>query len=301
MELKHLKIFQKIAAVKSYSLASRDLYLSQPTLSTHIKTLENELGIDLFIRKKTRVEVSPIGQVFLQYADQILSLVDEAKLNVSNYKDGFNGSINIVSTHTICNWLLPDIIRKFNQQYPKVKIVLNTDFSPQGMEMLLKQEAHFAIIRLPSPFFTDHRFISKIVHTDESVLVASPEHRIRKLQSISFQDISKEKFIAFAVKTNFWSQVHGFFQRYGLEPNIVMELNDIHSVKLMVKRGMGIAFLPSIAVQDEIRDNTLITLPIQDCEPIKRYSTFIHRKDLILTGALQNFKDFIFKQTNSCL
>lgn len=276
------------------------MYLSQPTLSTHIKTLENELGIDLFIRKKTRVEVSPIGQVFLQYTDQILALVDEAKKNVADYKEGFHGTISIVSTHTICNWLLPDIIHKFNQQYPMVKIILNTDFSPYGIEMLLKQEAHFAIIRLPSPSFSDRRFVSKIVHSDESILVASPEHRIRKLENVSLKDISTEKLIAFAVKTNFWSQIQSSFQRYGLEPNVIMELNDIHSVKIMVKRGMGIAFLPSIAVQDEIKDKTLITLPIIDCEPIKRYSTFIHRKDLILTGALQNFKNFICKQTVSC-
>lgn len=295
MDTKKLEVFQQLAIYKNFSLVSKHLYLSQPTISTHLKNLEEYLGTQLFLRKKGKVELTPSGKIYLDYVNQILTLQKNAEIGIKNYREGLSGSIDLLTTHTICNWVLPDLLIKFKKQYPKISIRMFTNFTPSIIEKLVNHEAQFGIIRTEVPFFLNPGFYSQVIENDETVLIASPKHRFSTLKKITLTQVSQESLIKYAAGTNFWVQILERFSLAGLVPNISMEINDLPAVKLMVKLGMGVSFLPSISVADEIQRGELISPIVSDVPLMKRYSILIYRKDLILDGPTEMFVNYVHK------
>lgn len=289
MYFKQLQVFKKVAQLRSFSSASNELYLSQSTISSHISNLEKSLNVKLFIRSKSKVELTIIGEILLQYVNQILSLINEAEETIVNYQNGLSGSLSIATSHTLCNWVLPDLLKIFKYKYPSIDIILHTSFTDQTIEQVINKDVQFGIIRTPSPIFNDPRLISKIVEIDDTILITSPSHVLNKIKDITLSRVCHEPFIVYGKGTSLWPQIKSVFVQAGLEPKISMELNDIHAVKLMVKLGMGIAFIPSISCKEELEQGILKSPKILDCPPIKRHSSLIYRKDQIITGPVEKF------------
>jgi DNA-binding transcriptional LysR family regulator len=294
VDIKHLEVFNKICEHKNFSSAAKELFISQPTVSAHIKSLEEGLGLQLFKRKnKTMGNLTDAGKILYTYSNQILSLVDEAESALKHYKQGHLGALSLVTSHTFCSWFLPSILESFKQQYPSVEIILHTEFTPKMIDMVYNREVHFAIARTGSATFTDHRFNSMYIGEDPSVFVVSSSHPLASQKKVMLEEIITEPFIVFGKKSSYWPQLQNIFTTKGLEPRVSMELNDIDAVKKMIEINMGISILPLIAIQGELKKGTLTALDIVDFPPMIRYSHLVYQKDLILTGPVNNFLEFI--------
>lgn len=294
MDFKHLKVFDKICEHKNFSNAAKDLYISQPTVSAHIKSLEKSLGLKLFKRKnKTMGNLTDAGIILYKYTNQILSLVKEAEDSLRHYKQGFAGSLSLATSHTFCNWYLPNILESFKHKFPSVEITLHTEFTPKIIDMVYNSEVHFSIARTGSPTFMDNRLKSEYIGVDPSVFIVSANHRLVKSNEVSIKEIIKEPFIVFGKKSSYWTQIQNIFTNEGVEPKISMELNDINAVKKMIEINMGISILPLISVQNELEKGTLKTINVVGFPSIMRYSHLIYQKDLIITGPIENFLKFI--------
>jgi DNA-binding transcriptional LysR family regulator len=296
MDIKQLEVFNSICKQKNFSNAAKELVISQPTVSAHIKSLEGNLGLQLFNRKnKAMGNLTEAGKILFQYSNQILSLVREAETSLDNYKKGYSGALSIATSHTFCNFYLPNILENFKQKYPSVNIILHTEFTPRMVEMVYNREVHFAVARTSSPNFNENQLQSELIGQDSSVFVVSPQHRFADSKHITIEDIVEEQFIVFGRKSSYWPQVNNLFTSKGLKLKTSMELNDIHAVIKMLEINMGISNLPLIAVQSELKKGTLKTITVEGFPEIVRYSHLVYRKDLILTGPVKNFHEYIQK------
>ncbi|MDQ0219506.1 LysR family transcriptional regulator [Peribacillus cavernae] len=294
MDIKQLEVFNTICKHKNFSSAAKELFISQPTVSSHIKSLEENLGLQLFNRKnKAMGNLTDAGKILYQYSTQILSLVHEAEASLDHYKQGNFGALSLATSHTFCNWFLPNILESFKQKYPSVEIVLHTDFTPKMVNMVENREVHFAIARTNSPTYTDNDLHSELIGQDPSVLVVSPQHHLADSKKVTIDEIIKEQFIVFGKKSSYWPQINNLFANEGHELKTSMELNDINAVKKMIEINMGIAILPLISIQDELEKGTLITISVKGFPQMIRYSHLVYQKDLIITGPIENFLQFI--------
>ncbi|GLB60596.1 LysR family transcriptional regulator [Cytobacillus sp. NCCP-133] len=294
MDIKQLEVFNTIYKHKNFSNAAKELFISQPTVSAHIKSLEEDLGLQLFNRKnKAMGNLTDAGKILYQYSTQILSLVREAEASLADYKQGHSGSLSLVTSHSFCYWILPKILENFNHLYPSVDIILHTEFTPKMIEMVYNREVHFAIARTSTPDFNDDTLQSELIGQDPAVFVVSPQHPLAVSKSVSIEDIVQEEFILYGKKSSFWSQVQGAFTNMGYTIKTGMELNDINAVKKMIEINMGISILPQISVQSELENETIKLVKVDGFPQIMRYSNLIYQKDLIMTGAIDNFVKFI--------
>ena len=117
MDFKQLEAFITVSKLRSFSKAANAIYLSQPTISSHISSLERELNIQLFDRTSKEVNLTPIGESFLQYANDIINIRNNAITDLSNFNNNITGVLNIAASTTPCNSLLPSLVSKFSELY----------------------------------------------------------------------------------------------------------------------------------------------------------------------------------------
>ncbi|MCM3177906.1 LysR family transcriptional regulator [Cytobacillus horneckiae] len=294
MDIKQLEVFNTIYKHKNFSKAAQELEISQPTVSAQIKSLEESLGLQLFNRKnKALGNLTDAGKILYPYSSQILSLVKDAETSLSQYKKGYSGSLSLVTSDSFCYWILPQILENFNQRYPAVEITLNTEFTPKMIDMVNNREVHYAVARTGTPHFNDEQLKSESIGQDPIVLVVSTHNRLNRLEKVTVEDLINEIFIVYGKKSNYWSQIEQAFHQFKLEPKTGMELNDINATKKMIEINLGISFLPEISVQDEVKNNRLTIIEIENFPKLYRYSHLIYHKDLIMTGGVEKFLQFI--------
>lgn len=288
MEIRHIITFQKVASLKSFSKASKALFLSQPTITKHISELEQSLDAKLFVRGKTTIELTAIGAAFLGYANQLCAIHDAAQDAVLKIKKGKTNTIKIALSGPDCHWLLP-MLDKFKKYSPEVEIQLSILWGRETLEKVFNREINFGLIRSDSAFFAHPLLETALVEEDEAILVFSPTHRFASMEAITMVDISKEPYLAYGKGTTFWTnQLLKMYHKFGVEPCVYVEATDYHVIKLLVRASWGISFLSRPCVEEELLNGVLKTALVQDYPQIKRYSILVYRKDMPITPFTQN-------------
>lgn len=289
MEIRHIISFQKVATLNGFSKASKALFLSQPTITKHINELEKSLGARLLVRDNNAIELTEAGIEFLNYANQLIAIHDEAIAATTNIVQGKKTSIKLALSGPDCHWLLP-MLEKFKKYYSDVDIHLSILWGKEVIERLLKRELHFGVIRSDIPSFFHQHLNAISIEEDEAILIFSPQHRLAQLKEITMADIYNEPYLAYGKGTSFWNnQLLQIYHNAGYEPQVSLESSDYQVIKLLVRASWGISFLSRPCVQEELDNGLIKTSPVKDCLPIKRYSVLVYRKDLTLNKTFQSF------------
>lgn len=294
MDLNQIKVFNMICEKKSFSSAAKNLYITQSTVSSHIRNLESFLGIQLINRKnKSQELLTDAGKLFYDYTKSITPLISEAEAAIASYKDGYKGKLSISTSPTILNWFLIDLLKSFKKKYPAIELILHSAFTPETIEMVLSRKIQFGIIRHTQDTYSDPLIKSELIASDTSVLICSPNHKYSDLNEVSLEDLKEEEFIVYAKDTSYWRQINDLFHDYSFQPHATMELSDLFAIKTMVSGGIGISIVPQIAVEQDIQDGKFAVLHIKDFPSIKRYSFLIYREDFIFSGPSEKFHHMI--------
>src|SRR5438132_1367537 len=178
----------------------------------------------------------------------------------------------IAAALSICTYLLPDVLKRFQAVDPKVLITIRSGHSKEVLEMVLRGEAEIGLARS-----LRHPEVETLsLRDDPLILVARPAAWPGHARRARLEEVADRPLIFFDRGSGDWALTHGLFRRAGFVPNVALEVETIETAKKMVERGIGFAFLPLLAVGRELRRRTLAAIEITDAEPISRSLDVIH-------------------------
>src|SRR5438128_7961835 len=272
MEIPQVEAFLAVGTFGGFRRAAEALRLTQPAVSARIRALEDSLSVRLFERGKHGMALSAAGRALRPHAEQLLHAVALARQAVHDLRPASGGALRIAAVLSICTYLLPDVLKRFQTAYPKVLITVRSGHSKAVLEMVLRAEAEIGLAR--SVHHPEVETLS--LRDDPLILVARPAAWPGRERRARLEEVADRPLIFFDRGSSDWTLTHGLFRRAGLVPNVVLEGETIETAKRMVERGMGLAFLPDLAVVNEIRRRRLLSLELSDAEPLSRSLDVIH-------------------------
>jgi LysR family transcriptional activator of glutamate synthase operon len=246
MDLHQLRVFREAAKSGGFTRASETLHLSQSTISVHIKQLEDELGCSLFLRTKKRVYLNEAGQLLLQYVERIFQEIKNAEMAVQELNQLERGTIRLGSGATTVTYLLPQILGAYQRKYPHVELVVVTGSSEGLAQALHQQTLDLAVVMEPVLPALAIEIVPLL--KEELVFVVRSAHPLASKRWLSVEDIAGVPFISFLRGSAMQNRVDEHFSQMGITPRIAMEMENVESIKALVRAGLGIAVLPVCCV-----------------------------------------------------
>lgn len=237
------------------------LFTSQSGVSKHMKDLEDELGVELFVRKGKRLlGLTEPGKELIIIAERILLDANNIKNLADHYRDTESGELTIATTHTQARYILPPVITEFKQKYPRVHLKLHQGSPKEIAELLLSGEADIGIA---TEALADHAEINSFPYFEWSHTVVVPQgHPLTVLEKISLSDINAHPIVTYHEGFTGRATIEAAFKKAGETPNIDMSALDADIIKSYVELGMGVGIIASVAFDAE-RDKNLVALNTQ--------------------------------------
>jgi DNA-binding transcriptional LysR family regulator len=275
MEVDQLKTFVAVVTFGGFRRAAEVLFVSQPAVSARIKALERSLGVTLFERRREGLVLSVAGRALRAHAEHLLQEVAVAQQAVHEASGVRGGALRIAAALSICTYLLPDVLKRFQVEHPKAIITVQSGHSKDVLELVLRGEAEIGLARS-----LHHPQVETVsLGDDPLILVAHRAYVPTKRRQAPLAEVADWPLIFFDRGSSDWTLSHGLFRLAGLVPNVVLEVETIEAAKRMVARGLGLAFLPRLAVAQELRAKTLVAIAVTDAAPLGRSLDAIHSRE----------------------
>jgi len=242
MDLHHLKVFRSAARASTFTAAAQDLSLSQSTVSIHIKQLEEELGCPLFTRSRRRVALSVAGRALLPYVDRIFADLKNAELAAREFSTSRRGTIRLGTGDTPLIYLLPEVLAAFRRKFPLIEVLVNTAVTEVVLQQLLAQTIDLGIIMSPAEALKSVDSLPLL--QEELVIILPTEHHLADRAVLTAQDLSDIPFISHLRGTALHIVQQDYFNQLGIQPKILMELENIEAIKSLVRAGLGASIVP---------------------------------------------------------
>ncbi len=240
------------------SAAAEALHTSQPGISKQIKSLENELGVEIFVRRGKRIAaVTEPGKAVLAIAERILAEAANMKRAGEEFANEKLGTLTVATTHTQARYALPKAVTAFKKRYPKVRLVLHQGNPTQICEMVIAGDADLAIATEAIAQYPE--LVSLPCYQWNRCVVVPPGHPLLKVKPLTLEAIAQYPVVTYDFAFAGRSQINKAFEKRGLAPNVVLTALDSDVIKTYVGLGLGIGILASMGF-DAKRDRGLRAL-----------------------------------------
>jgi len=259
MKLQQLRYVCEVARHNlNLSTAAEALFTSQPGVSREVRNLEEELGVDIFVRHGKRVvSVTEPGQAILEIAGRVLGDIENLKQVGQDFTQRDKGELTIATTHTYARYVLPQVLQRFSQQYPAVRVSLRQGSPDQSWDVVKSGEADIAVSTEPTKA-PDHVVMLPCCGCERAVLVPHG-HPLLKVKKLTVEAIAAYPIITYDSTFGGQSKFYRAFAEKGLEPNVVLTAIDSDVIKTYVELGMGVGIVAKVAY-DRKRDTGLRSL-----------------------------------------
>ena len=287
MKLRQLSYIHEVARRGlNVTAAAESLYTSQPGVSKQIRMLEEELGVDIFVRNgKHLSEITPAGKRILEYADRLLNEVDNIKNIAEEFRDTDRGDLSIATTHTQARYALPPVIQRFKARFPRVSLHLHQGSPQQIARMAAEGQADFAIATEALEHF-EQLVMLPCYHWNRTILV-KPDHPLTQIPRLTLKDIADYPLVTYTFGFTGRSKLDQAFAAHGLRPDVVLTAADADVIKTYVRLGLGVGIVADMAY-DANEDSDLVSLKADHLfEPSTTHIGF--RRGLFLRGYMYEF------------
>ncbi|MED0973211.1 LysR family transcriptional regulator [Bacillus paramycoides] len=287
MEIRHVKTFCAIVKYGGFSKAAHALGYAQSTVTAHIKVLENDLHIPLFDRLGKKVLLTKAGHQFHPYALELLTIYEKAQ-EIPQSNDYLEGTLTITSNESLAVYRLPQLLRTYKQENPKVNIVLETNTNEQAMKKL--REGETDVIFLIGESIEHNDFITRTFY-NETLGWILPTYSSARTNP--FDLLQDTQFIFTEQSCGYRPMVDRFLRESGNIPDKTFETSNVEVIKQSVMCELGISILPYIVVQENCKKEQLCFQPIDTPSVIQ--SHVIHHKSRWISPVLQSFLTLLEK------
>ena len=285
-----------VAEEKSFTKAASILSLTQPAVSNHISLLEKEIGVKIFFRNKGEVKITPEGEIVVKYAKRIKNLYKRMFDKISEL-DRQITKLRVGITHTAESNEIAEILAKFGISYGNINITIITDSIKNLYEMLENYEIDFAIIEGRRQV-ADLNYL--MLDTDYLVCILSNNNPLSKKSMVSLSDLKKEHIILRLPE----SETRKLFEATLTSMNdsidnfdVSIEVDNIATIKDLIRKDLGVSVLPQSACMDEIRKGKITALPIENLSMV-RETNIVYNKDFARLDIIRDFVDLYNSNKN---
>jgi DNA-binding transcriptional LysR family regulator len=284
MDLFQLETFLAVAQEGGFSRAAKKLFRTQPAISQTVRKLEADLGEVLFDRSSREGALTDAGQLLLTYAEQLLNMRGEARTALAELRLMHQGKLSIAANEYTCLYLLP-VLDEFRRLYPRVKITVQRALASRIPAEVLNHNTELAVLSFRPE---DPALRSVVVYRDVLAFVVPPNHPLASTWRVSIRHLGGEYFVAHNVPSPYRQKVLGTFQSRRVPLHMPVELPTIEAIKRFVGAGNGVALIPRICVESELRRGELVSIQVPELS-FERKLRLVHRKHGSLSHAARAF------------
>ena len=267
MEFPQLEAFLEAASRGSFRRAAYALYLSQPSVSARIQTLEDEVGVALFHRTARGVRLTNMGQVFLPFAQRSMETLRRGREVLESVRQASAGILNMATARVIGTYVLPETLQKFQHLYPETNLHIKVGGSLDVLQMVVDEEVQLGLAR-----FMQHPDVDALhLYDEEAVLVVHPDHSFAKTGVAAMFAVAQEPLILYDPGdpgSSYFQFINRVCRDAGVTPKVEMNLDSVEAAKNMVQLGLGISFLPRSGVRQELESGTLTLIDVAEVPPV---------------------------------
>lgn len=277
MDIRALEVFCKIVELKSFSKAAEAVYLTQPTVSGHIKGLEEFVGLKLLDRLGREVVLTKAGELLYGYAKQVLALRNQALQALEEYKGSLKGHLMIGGSNIPGEYVLPALLARFKAQYPEISLTLRIGDSKEIARGVLDGTYELGAVGAK---FDDGQLVYTKLLEDELVVALPAAHRWAARPAVPLAELLGQPIILREVGSGSRKVLEEALQSAGLNASaltVVAELGSTEAIRQAVKSGAGISVISFRAIQEDLERGTLCTVPVEGLRLTRDFYLIYHK------------------------
>ena len=267
MEFSQLEAFLEAANRGSFRRAADALYLSQPSVSARVQTLESEVGVALFHRTARGVRLTDMGRIFLPFAQRSIETLRRGREVLESVRQTSAGILNMATARVIGTYVLPETLQKFQQLYPDANLHIKVGGSSDVLQMVVDEEVQLGLAR-----FMQHPAVDALqLYAEAAVLVVHPGHSFTKTRVAAMSQVAQEPLIVYDPGdpgSSYFQFINRVCRDAGVTAKVEMNLDSVEAAKNMVRLGLGVSFLPRSAVRREVEFESLILIDLAEVPPV---------------------------------
>jgi DNA-binding transcriptional LysR family regulator len=261
LDSRQLHAFAALARRGSFTLAAKDLFLTQSAVSHAIKALEDDLGCRLLDRVGRRVLLTQAGEQFLRHTEKILREMETARAGIETLTKWGHGRLRVGASTTACQHILPTVMREFRQSYPKCVIRIEPGDHSQQLDLLRSGQIDLAlVIEPPGAGLAEYTFVP--LFQDELRFLVAPLHPWAKLGRAPHEAIEGETLVLYNKTSHTFRLVNEYFREEKITLTNFIELGSMEAIKELVKIGIGVGVLAPWIAREELENGSLVSLPL---------------------------------------
>ncbi|MFQ5656653.1 MAG: selenium metabolism-associated LysR family transcriptional regulator [Candidatus Methylomirabilales bacterium] len=277
MDFRALDVFCRIVELKSFSKAAEAIYLTQPTVSGHIKSLEESVGLKLLDRLGREVVPTKAGELLYGYAKQVLALRGQALQALEEYKGSLKGHLIIGGSNIPGEYVLPPLLARFKTRYPEISVTLKIADSREIIRGVLGGAYELGAVGAK---FDDGQLIYLKLVEDELVVALPADHRWASKPAVALRELLEEPFVLREVGSGSRKVLEDALESAGLNSKsltIVAEMGSTEAIRQAVKSGAGISVISVRAIQEDLAWGTIRTVPLEGIRLTRDFYVVYHK------------------------
>jgi DNA-binding transcriptional LysR family regulator len=285
MQVESLKMFCDLAETKSFTKAAQINGVTQSAVSQTISALERRFKSLLIERSKKNFRLTPEGDVLYDYSKKILQIHEALESKLQEIEDVISGTIRLACIYSVGLHVLPPFLKKFLKRHPTVNVHVEYRRSDQVYENVLGNVVDLGLIAYP---VRDPKLETILLGKDKMVLICPPQHPLAKRKSVKVEALNGQKFINFERDLPTRKALDKLFKEHRVTVDMVMQLDNIETLKRAVEIDSGVAIVPEATVGMEVATQTLVVVQLEG-GALTRQLGVIHKKNKVLSPALKQF------------
>ncbi|WP_433548941.1 LysR family transcriptional regulator [Streptomyces sp. CA-294286] len=275
MRFQQLRYFVAVAESRHFTRAAEEMHVAQPSLSQQIRSLERELGADLFTRARGNIALTDAGEALLPLARRILADTDTARREVQELAQLRRGRVRLGATPSLCTGLLPDLLRAFHDAHPGIQLLVEEGGSHDLVRQLARGALDLALVVLPLPTPSPALTAVELLHED-LVVVSAPSARAPR-RPVRITDLRDTPMVMFRHGYDLRELTVAACRAEGFEPTFTVEGGEMDAVLGFVRAGLGLAVVPRMVAE---RGGTGLRVTPLARPGLRRTIALAHRSDV---------------------
>lgn len=289
--LRQLKVFEAVARRLSFSRAAEELHLTQPAVSTQIRTLEGHIGMPLFEQLGKKVFLTQAGDELLHFCRAIIQQFDEAEDAMAQLKGIAGGKLN-VAVISAGDYFFPQLMVAFARQHPGVQLNLTVHNREELLDRMAANRTDLAVmVRPPEGLDTQNDAFAPHPY----VIVGAPDHPLAGRGPVAMEELIRQPFVVREPGSDTWFSMQDAFGKHLAGLNVAMEIKSTETIKQAVIAGIGLGFLSAHTIGHELAARSLVVLEVEGF-PLMLNWYVVHRREKRLPPVARAFRQFLLDE-----